>query len=258
MLTLFLSFTLSFLFGSTQPSNFYSNYTSAREASKKSQKEMVVFFSSKSCTNCESAWSAFTKDATSTQKYISTRMEADDFDGAVCFAFFELKDVHAWVIMTPGAEIVDKWNGGWKDASGRPTLFDQSVPMSNAIEQKKTNPSTQPTTSNATVKTTSSSETETKKVTTTASATTNPTSKMEQPKTGYFIQAGYFGSEPNAQNLVADLKSKGYATFRVEPVQKDGSTFYRVISKVYNSENEVNAEQQKYSTAGIKTSVKKL
>src|SRR6187455_2870526 len=135
MLTLFLSFTLSFLFGNTQPSNFYSNYTSAREASKKSQKEMVVFFSSKSCTNCESAWSAFTKDATSTQKYISTRMEADDLDGAVCFAFFELKDVPAWVIMTPGAEIVDKWNGGWKDASGRPTLFDQSVPMSNAIEQ---------------------------------------------------------------------------------------------------------------------------
>jgi len=219
---------------------------------------MVVFFTSKTCGNCESAWSAYTKDAASTQKFISTRMEADDFDGAVCFAFFELKDVPAWVIMTPNAEIVDKWNGGWKDASGRPTLFDQSIPNSNAIEQKKNSPSPQTTSSNTTVKTTSASEKETKKVTSTTSPTTNTASTTQQLNTGYFIQAGYFGSEPNAQNMVADLKSKGYTSFRVESVQKDGSTFYRVVSKVYATEAEVNADQQKFSTAGIKTSIKKL
>ncbi len=249
-----LAATLALLLGFTQPANYYSNYTSAKQAAKASQKEMVILFSDKSCGVCESAWSAFAKDASSTQKYISTRMEADDFDGAVCFAYYELKETPSWVILSPGAEVKDKWTGGWKDASGNPTLFDQSIPVAKVPEQTKSNTNS---TNSSTVNNHVEAPAQTK-ATTTTSPSTNSTAINQKPQTGFVIQAGYFGSEANAQKLCGDLKSKGFANFKIEPEQKNGSNFYRVVSKTYPSEPEANAEQKHISDAGFKTSVKSL
>ncbi len=247
-----LAATLALLLGITQPTNYYSNYTSAKQASKASQKEMVILFSDKSCGVCESAWSAFAKDAASTQKYISTRMEADDFDGAVCFAYYELKETPSWVILTPGAEVKDKWTGGWKDAAGNPTLFDQSIPVAKVQEQNKHTTSS----ANSTSVTTHVEAPAQTKTTTITSPASNPTPINQKPQTGFVIQAGYFGSEANAQKLCGDLKSKGFANFKIETEPKNGSTFYRVISKTFPSEPEANAEQKHISDAGFKTSVK--
>src|SRR6188768_1196204 len=111
MLIHFLSFALVYLANPTQPANFYSNYTSAREAAKAGQKEMLVFFSTKACNTCESAWSAFTKDAVATQQYIPTRMDAENFDGSICFELFGLNEVPGWVILTPSSEVSEKWEG---------------------------------------------------------------------------------------------------------------------------------------------------
>ena len=84
-----------------------------------------------------------------------------------------------------------------------------------------------------------------------------PTIVPDNSSTGFVLQAGYFGSEVNAEKLIEDLKTKGYSDFKIEPVLKDGATFYRVISRVYYSENEINAEQERLNGIGIKTSVKK-
>jgi len=253
MLIYLLSLTMSLFFGNNQPSNFYQSYTSAKEASRATQKEMVVFFTSRSCSNCESAWSAFTKDVNGAQQYVSTKMDIEDFDGGVCFEMFELKQVPGWVILSPSSEVKATWNGGWKDASGNPTLFDQTIPPTIIVEKKPANPSN----TNTSQKVTPSNESMVVKETPKLSPKTNAIPENTQPTAGYFLQAGYFGSETNAQKLMSDLKSKSFANFKIENVQKDGSTFYRVISKTYNAEAEVTAEQQRMDVAGIKTSVKK-
>ncbi|HZV68213.1 MAG TPA: SPOR domain-containing protein [Saprospiraceae bacterium] len=252
MLIYLLSMSMSLFFGNNQPSNFYQSYSSAKEASKATQKEMVVFFTSRSCSNCESAWSAFAKDSKGAQLYVSTRMDIEDFDGGVCFDLFDVKQVPGWVILSPSSEVKEKWTGGWKDSSGNPTLFDQTIPPS-IIEKKPVNTSN----TNTIQKATPSSEIVVEKETPKISHGTNPNPVITQPTTGYFLQAGYFGSEGNAQKLISDLKTKGFANFKIENVQKDGSTFYRVVSKMYNAESEINVEQQRMDAAGIKTSVKK-
>ena len=84
-----------------QTPNYYTGLNSAREASKKSQKEMIIFFSDNACNNCEQAWAAFSKDAEATGKYISTRMDKGDFDGGVFFDLLDLEETPSWVIFSP-------------------------------------------------------------------------------------------------------------------------------------------------------------
>lgn len=259
MLIYLLSVTLNFLFGPSQPPNFYQSFTSAKEASKSSQKEMVVFFTSKTCGNCEAAWSAFAKDVKGAQQYISTRMDMEDFDGSVCYNFYELNQVPSWVILSPASEVKEKWSGGWKDAAGNPTSFDQSVPQSIVKEEKKVNAPSQNssfTTSNKSTPPPAPKEntSTSKEISKPVSVSSTNTSSTE----GFVLQAGYFGSETNAQKLVSDLKAKGFAGFKIEYVPKDGTNFYRVISKKYTLESDVNTDQQRMTNAGFKTSVKKI
>ncbi|MEP6646199.1 MAG: SPOR domain-containing protein [Saprospiraceae bacterium] len=263
MVLSFLSIILALFTGPVQPQNFYSSYPSARKASAEAKKDLLVYFSSKTCATCESAWSAYIKDMPSTQTYISTRMDIEDFDGGVCFDLYELKQVPAWVIVSSSSEIKDKWTGGWKDAAGNPTMFDQSVkPGEQNIESK---PVSYSVPKNVEVKT-SISQAATPKDNPSIQPKESPSENRNQTfspitsspmNSGWIIQAGYFGSEGNAQKLIGDLKSKGFVNFGIQIEMKDGNKFYRVVSKVYPSETEVNAEQQHMLNKGIKTSVKK-
>src|SRR5687768_6811419 len=120
-------FALAVLSSDPQTPNYYPGMTSAREASKRSQKEMVIFFSDKTCERCEMAWVAFTKDSKATDQYVSTRMDVDDFDGGIFFDLLDLKQVPSWVILYPDGTEKERWEGGWKDASGNPSMYDQAA-----------------------------------------------------------------------------------------------------------------------------------
>lgn len=245
----FLYSLIFILFPDPQTPNFYSGLTSAREASKKSQKEMVIFFSDKSCTTCEAAWVAFTKDAESTKNFISTRMDRSDFDGGVFFNLLELQNTPSWVILHPDGTEKERWEGGWKDASGNATLYDMHIKDSNTIPQQKTvAPETKSPTTNPVTTPKNETVAIAQKATPTISSSTIPK--------GYFLQAGYFGSEANAKKLLDDLKSKGINSFEIKPEQKDGKTFYRVVSKMFATETEAHGEQQKLSAKGINASLK--
>lgn len=257
-------FTLMFSLmpvGSPLP-NYFPSYASAREASKNMQKELVVFFSGNSCNTCESAWSAFTGNSTSSQHYVYTRLDIRDFDGSVFFKHFDFKQVPSWVILTPAAEVKEKWEGGWKDSAGNPTAFDLNSGQTTLKEETHTKSSNQNYyTPSSTKKPASPIPKESNSVL--SSENSKPISSItakaqpDMTSTGFYLQAGYFGSEPNAQKMIGDLKAKGYQDFKIEPVQKDGTTFYRVISQVYHSETDVNAEQQRLINSGFKTSMKK-
>jgi cell division protein FtsN len=86
----------------------------------------------------------------------------------------------------------------------------------------------------------------------------NANQKPAMSSSGFVLQAGYFGSKVNAEKMDNDLKSKGVTAFRIESVDKDGTMYYRIISKVYNSESNATAEQGHFATIGIKTAVKQL
>ncbi len=49
--------------------------------------------------------------------------------------------------------------------------------------------------------------------------------KQKQLPTGFVLQAGYFGSEANAQKLVNDLKAKGYEKYLIKTTLQNGTTF---------------------------------
>ena len=72
------------------------------------------------------------------------------------------------------------------------------------------------------------------------------------------MQAGYFGSEANAQKCIADMKSKGCGDYVIKTNMKDGTTFYRVISKSYPSESEATAAMHEAAAKGAKVAVKKM
>lgn len=236
---------IAFLLPDTQTPNFYPGLTSAREASKKSQKEMVIFFSDKNCQNCESAWSAFSQDMKATNHYVSTRMSKDDFDGGIFFDMLNLDAVPAWIILSPDGTEKERWSGGWKDANGNATSFDMSVPKSEIKKEKSVAASTvQPTTPIEKPKTEIAPPTKAAPVTPTVSTAGK-----------FFVQAGYFGSEANAQKLVADLNSKGFNDFEISVEEKDGKSFYRVL-KNFPNESLAKSEQLKFESVGIATSIK--
>ena len=239
MLVILISTIFSFLMPDPQTPNFYPGLTTAREASKKSQKEMIIFFSDKTCSPCEEAWVAFTRDSEATSQYVSTRMDVEDFDGGIFFDLLDLKEVPSWVILYPDGTEKERWEGGWKNSEGKPTaiLKEKSAPVS-PMPKQKTNTSTLEHQSNQSVHT--------------------PANQNAAVESRYYLQAGYFGSETNAEKLISELKSKGFADFKILKETKDGNDFYRVVSKIFSTENEALAQQQHLDNKAVKTSVKNV
>lgn len=251
----FLLLIMTLTLGGPQTPNFYPGLSSAREASKRSDQEMVIFFSKKSCPNCESAWMAFANDMKATQQYVSTRMDIEDFDGGIFYEMLDLKQVPGWVVFTADGKEKERWSGGWKDASGSPVLFDKTVVIEAPKEIAK-------------------ASSQIKKIDTPASspvvATPVATKEKSMPATaaksvpvtqttssGYVLQAGYFGSETNAQKMMQDLKQKGYMNFIIKTIQQNGTTFYRIISEIFPTESEANENMLIMTKDGCKTSIKK-
>src|SRR5688500_4087924 len=266
ILSISLLLSLNFLSPDPQTPNYYPGLLSAREASKKSHKEMIIFFTGKTCKNCESAWMAFSNDAKATNRYISTRMNVNDFDGGIFFDLLDLEEVPSWIIMAPDGTEMERWEGGWKDASGQPTLFAEIVEEQKPVAVKQPIKSATPPSAPATasVKTTSAEKIEPKAevkktaapAPTTVATTPVPASPSATSTSGYVIQAGYFGSDLNAKKMLSDLHAKGFASFGIKTEQKDGATFYRIISKPYSTESDAIATQQKLLTSGVKATVK--
>src|SRR5688572_6161839 len=127
-------FLLSLLFlwnaSSTKTPNFYPSYVAAREASKNYQKDLLIFFSKQACTQCETSWGTFEKDQLATKIFISTKIDAQDFDGAVLLDKYGLNSAPSWVILDYEGNVKQKWAGDWKNPHVRP---DPSVP----VEQPK-------------------------------------------------------------------------------------------------------------------------
>ena len=224
------------------PPNYYPGLVSAREASKNTQKEMIIFFSDKKCATCEGAWIAFTKDTRATEKYISTRMDIGDFDGGIFFDLLDLNQVPSWIILSPEGTEKERWEGGWKDENGKPTKFDAGIVQTPAKEEKK---------KDAVLKTPTSIVKTSKTVNSTEDDPASPTH-------GFFIQAGFFGSEANAQKMLGDMRSKGITGYKIKSVEQNGGMFYRVMSGIFETESDTNQEQQRMKGAGFTTSVKIL
>jgi cell division septation protein DedD len=262
----------AFLVPGPQVPNCYRSYPTARAEASKAQKDMLIFFSSASCDKCDNAWAAFTKDAGAVDKYVSTQVVTDNFDGQILYEHFDPGSVPAWVVLDANGKVKERWQGGWKDAYGKGTLFAEitptetakktevaatTKPVSSTSTQINTNSTTasKPTSTPSTTSKESVVKTETKTATHEEKTTTKP-STTSTTSTDFIIQAGYFGSETNAQKCVADLKAKGFNQFSIKPLQKNGSTFYQVWSTNFVTEKEAQAKLQQLTAAGLKGTVK--
>lgn len=238
--------------------NYFPNYLQAREASEKRQKPMIIFVSSSDCSRCESAWAAYAKDAVAVNAYVSTQVAIENFDGKVIADMYEAGNTPAWIVLDTEGRIKEKWNGGWKDADGNPTVYVEPAGGSKpkAVDTPKPQPkeSASPAVSapdNKTISAPSVSKPEVK-------VTNAPAKPVTEMRAGFVLQAGYFGSEANAQKCIADMKTKGCGVYEIKTNIKDGITYYRVISTAYATEAEANTRMNEAAKAGAKVTVKKV
>lgn len=254
----------------TDVPNYYPSYLKAREEAVRSHKNLLVFVSDSQCATCDAAWNAYTKDGSAVNRYVSTRIEKNDFDGGVIAEILDVRNTPAFVILDAQGRVSEKWEGGWKDASGNPTLFVQPAgsPSPASVPTPKTNtpvPSTSRQAGNG------DNATPPVKTTTTNTAPVTETSKKETQTTptstpshssgvadGYVLQAGYFGSEANAQKCALDLESKGAGSFTIRSTQQNGTMYYRVVSSSFPTEPEAQKQLEKISSLGVKATIKKV
>ena len=262
-----LSLLILLNLGTPRTPNFYPTYIAAKEASKNAKKDMLIFFSKSSCSVCDEGWSAFEKDPISPKLYISTIVDVEDFDGMVIMDKYQLNKAPSWVILTYDGKVLDKWEGGWRDSSGKTSLLSKEEtkkPVQLEVAKPVVTPTTTTSVSTPTVKTEMAAMS--------APVVVNPTPKMETtvkttppPATiataevasgNIVLQAGYFGSEANAQKLVDELKVKGFINYSMKSTVQNGTTFYRVISKPFSSEADANMEIQSLAGSGVKATMK--
>jgi cell division septation protein DedD len=273
MMAYLFSLVLVWTLNGSETPNFYPSYPSAKDASRNHQKELLVFFTKKACSKCDSAWKAFEKDGIATHRFISTRLDAEDFDGGVFFEKYGFTSVPSWVILAADGSVIEKWEGGWKDGSGNPTLFvaEESgkkemavAPKPYTVPKNEPNPSTFGTNAVSTNSQpapdamASSKKVMTGEPSDMPSQPASKTSRPEMMQDGFVLQAGFFGSETNAQKLISDLKSKGMIEYSISSTRQNGTAFFRVISKAYASESEATKEMHSMAGAGIKVTMKKM
>jgi hypothetical protein len=263
-----LSLLILLNLGAPKTPNFYPSYIAAKEASKNAKKDMLIFFSKSSCAVCDEGWSTFEKDPLAPKLYISTIVDTEDFDGMVILDKYQLNRAPSWVILTYDGKVLDKWEGGWRDSSGKTSLLSKEE-TKKPVQPEATKPVVATTTTTTSVSTpivktemaatpAPVAPTSSPKVETAVKPTPPPTTTAttEVASGNFVLQAGYFGSEANAQKLVDDLKGKGYVNYSIKSTVQNGTTFYRVISKPFNSESEANKEIQLLAGAGVKAAMK--
>ena len=162
----------------------------------------------------------------------------------IFFDLLDLKQVPSWIILLPDGTEKERWEGGWKDETGRPVKYEMAVTQVPSKPEIKTSTSPQKTAPPTVV--------------TTKQNTPSATETNSNSVHGFILQAGFFGSEMNAQKMIADMKSKDINGYEIKSVQQNSAMFYRVVSKVFNTESDLNKEQQRLSGAGFKTSVKEF
>jgi cell division septation protein DedD len=253
--------------------NYFPNFLQAREAAEKRQKPMVIFISATDCERCDAAWNAFTKDNQAVNGNVSTRVELENFDGKVIAELYESEITPSWVVLDANGKVMSSWSGGWKDAAGNPTMFIEpevtakpkvistpvQVPVNatSTTEVVKTNPKPTPPSAPPAGETVKSTP-QPSPMTTKENPTPASTAGTSATQGGYVLQAGYFGSEANAQKCIADMKSKGCGEYTIKTNVKDGTTYYRVISKSYPAESDANAAMNAANASGAKVAVKKV
>ncbi|HJW31638.1 MAG TPA: SPOR domain-containing protein, partial [Saprospiraceae bacterium] len=243
--------------------NYFRTYIAAKTESGKSGKDMLIFFSEGSCPTCEGAWVAFTKDEAGVKKYISTRVEADQFDGKILWDHFQPGHVPAWIVLNSQGEVKEKWEGGWKDATGKGTLYINDTPSTTESKQRANVIVQSNGPDKETVNVKNVPQSQTLPPTTNMPIQQNKPKEISNPTSStntqlpYFLQAGYFGSPANADKCLAELKTKGQNQFTITNVSQQGKTFYSVRSVGFATEQEAQQQSQKLAASGISTTVKK-
>lgn len=185
-------------------------------------------------------------------------IDAQDFDGAVLLDKYGLTSAPSWLIVDYEGNVKQKWAGDWKNPHVRP---DPNAPVAEAKSEAKPVPVFKATTATAPAPKATAEGAPTQPVL--AKEMDSPAAVSAAPATetmskGFVLQAGYFGSEVNAQKLVNDLTSKGFEKYIIKPTAQNGTTYYRVISPEFATETEATKVVQALSVSGIKAAVKKM
>lgn len=224
------------------PAKTPASFPSARQKARETDRPLAIFFVPPGCQACEVHWQEFLASQ-DVQAYIPLKLNTNDFDARIILDAWGPASVPGWTILLPDGTVRDKWTGSWDrnpfpvdtqiaDAMGKPS------PASPAPDTGKT----------------------------TDTGTPEPPQKggekLVQPAAvtleGFRIQAGFFSSKPNADNLIDQLDAKGFPGYSTMVGQTPNGSFFRVVSPVFADNLEARKAANALQGAGFPATVKPL
>lgn len=217
-----------------------ASFPAARKTARSENRPIAIFFAPTACTECEVDWKKFL-ESPEARSYVPLKLNPEDFDAKAILDAWGPTTVPGWTILQADGTILDRWTGRWDRSAwpSRPVASNpipKSKPEEKPVIRAKEEPATPTPLSAAS----------------TAPLATSPTA----PGHGFRIQAGFFGSGANAENLVRQLEAKGFSGYEILSGKRDGKPYFRVVSGLYPSESAAREATPALTEAGFNAAVK--
>jgi len=212
------------------PAEFDKTLSKAVARASDEQRQLMLYFTSTNCKKCKSLDEYFAQEGVQKaldDRYVSARVNIDEFDGQACGQIYEITEVPAIVVVKPDGTITAKKQGGVKPDDIHSLVINGFIPKSEIISEPM-------------------------------AATDNKKSERQLNKDeAYALQVGFFSNQENANNLKQEIESKGYDATRVNPEQRDNKTFYRVLVGEYADAQYARTDMKSLEKSGFSVKVHK-
>ncbi len=217
----------------------HKNLLNALEMHDEQKRPLFLYFTSSSCKDCPALDGYFGQQevqAALRRNYIPVEVNVETFDGRACAGMYKISSVPAVLIVeAPGKVVYQSGPGITSEISklidtDLATLRRSSTPMS------KTQPAAIKDTYTAPVRPAEAWE---------GRSSTKP----------YALQLGFFSSASNAQQMMDEASGHRLPYLRMQPVQRDGRTFYRVLSGHYTDAPEAEHQASGVRRMGMQVSI---
>jgi len=197
---------------------------------EKDQRQLMLYFTSKPCSNCKAVNSYFDLENVQkalSQHYVVVQVDIDDFDGRACREIYDIDEIPALVVVDFNGNLVYK-------AEGNATKEDvETIVATGNLPDHK----------------------EKKLISTTTGTNAYPASSSKDEILS--IQVGYFSSAENAERLKDQVMSEVYIETTVREEKKIDQTYYRVLVGDYAGADIAEVDIKKLEKSGFSVKMHK-
>lgn len=215
---------------------FSENYLIAKEQAKNSEKSLLLLFVTDECRICEDQKDMMENDSEISKfiynSYESAIININDFDGKAIRDYYKINYVPSMLVVNQKGEVMWKHDGNISKSNFIQSLSGEKM---NIVQSKSD-------LDNSSVNSesfTNQSSSEVIALDRKSSQVVSQVSENEGVKRNvsnlisYQIQYGFFGSYENATSMLTKLSKTGQSECYIKDEDRNGKTYYRVLSPFY-------------------------